>query len=770
MNSILWSKKQAQRWQEGFPLGNGRMGVMCYGGFPVETLELSDSTFFSGEMSENNNRENAAWAFRKMRALTEEGELAEAVKASEGFIGIRQNYGTNLPVGKLKIIYQANPIKKYERKLDLNCGITSAAVETKQNILYTESFVSYEDQSFFMKILDKGQMKFSIKIKWEAYGKHSSIHFDPAAICFQEKAIEPLHSDGRSGVTLTGRCEVFTSEGVCRFENNALIVEQAREIYIRVHTDTDFSYSGIKRQEAPDLKAVTPKNYQKIKERHIRDFETRMSRVRFSLQKEEKEENMTIEEHLEYIRQASCDNGLTELLFQYGRYLLLSSSRERSPLPAHLQGVWNDNVACRIGWTCDMHLDINTQMNYWLSEPGNLSECHVPLFQWMKQVVVPSGRKSARISYGQKGWSADLVSNAWGYTAPYWSPTISPCPTGGIWMASDYVEHYRYGKDRGFLIGEAFPIISEAVDFFEEYVFEDQKGRLSCGPSISPENSFYMKNEVYFFSNGSTYEILMIRELFREYLELCNEMGDAIPDKDQMRIKKIEEYLRRLIPYRITDRGTIAEWDKDYKEADRQHRHTSHLLGLFPYHQICPENMPELAGAVKKTIQEKLTPEDQWEDTGWARSLLLLYSARLKDAQMAYEHLLSMQKNLLCPNLMVMHPPTRGAQSFMEVYELDGNTGCSMGVIEMLVQSQDEVIRLLPCLPLQWETGAISGIKARSGIELSVSWEKGELSEAVFLSQTKQEVRVEYREKRWSLFLEKDKKTVIRNEFPPCEK
>lgn len=332
-------------------------------------------------------------------------------------------------------------------------------------------------------------------------------------------------------------------------------------------------------------------------------------------------------------------------------------------------------------------------------------------------------------------------------------------------MASDYAEHYRYGKDRNFLIEEAFPIISEAVDFFEAYVYEDKKGRLSCGPSISPENSFCVENGTYFFSNGCTYEILMIRELFQEYLELCGEMEDALPDKDQMRMKKIEEYLNRLIPYRITNTGTIAEWDRDYEEADRQHRHTSHLLGLFPYHQISVEKTPELARAAKKTIREKLTPAEQWEDTGWARSLLLLYSARLKDTQMAYEHLLSMQKNLLCPNLMVMHPPTRGAQSFMEVYELDGNTGYSMGVIEMLVQSQEETIVLLPCLPRQWEAGTISGIKARGGIELSVSWEKGELSEAAFISQTGQEVRVEYRGKRIAVFLEAEKETMIKIDF-----
>lgn len=765
MENILWSKKPAERWQEGFPLGNGRMGVMCYGGFPVETLELSDSTFFSGEVSGNNNQKNADQAWRKMRYLVEEGKLSEAVKESEGFIGIRENYGTNLPVGKLNIVYQVNPIEQYSRKLDLNRGIASAEVKTNQNNLYMESFASYEDQGFFMKILDREQKEFSIKIEWEAYGKASSTDFSPAAIYFQVKALETLHSDGTSGVTLNGTCEVFTSKGVCRFENNALIVEHAQEIYIRVHTDTDFSYPGMKKRAAPDMEKLTPERYREVRERHVRDFEACMNRVRFTLQKEEKEKNVPIEEHLAYIGQNSRDNGLTELFFQYGRYLLLSSSREQSPLPAHLQGVWNDNVACRIGWTCDMHLDINTQMNYWLSEPGNLPECHAPLFQWMNKVVVPSGRKSARISYGQKGWSADLVSNAWGYTAPYWSPTISPCPTGGIWMASDYAEHYRYGKDRNFLIEEAFPIISEAVDFFEAYVYEDKKGRLSCGPSISPENSFYVENGTYFFSNGCTYEILMIRELFQEYLELCVEMEDALPDKDRMRMKKIEEYLNRLIPYRITNTGTIAEWDRDYEEADRQHRHTSHLLGLFPYHQISVEKTPELARAAKKTIQEKLTPAEQWEDTGWARSLLLLYSARLKDTQMAYEHLLSMQKNLLCPNLMVMHPPTRGAQSFMEVYELDGNTGYSMGVIEMLVQSQEETIVLLPCLPRQWEAGTISGIKARGGIELSVSWEKGELSEAAFISQTGQEIRVEYRGKRIAVFLEAEKETMIKIDF-----
>ncbi|MCI9144438.1 MAG: hypothetical protein HFH87_17765, partial [Lachnospiraceae bacterium] len=467
--------------------------------------------------------------------------------------------------------------------------------------------------------------------------------------------------------------------------------------------------------------------------------------------------------------------------------------RRDSLLPAHLQGVWNDDVACRIGWTCDMHLDINTQMNYWISEPGNLSECHEPLFDWMENRLIPNGRVTARKCYGYGGWVGELVSNAWGYGAPYWNESLSPCPTGGIWQASDYVEHYRYGQNRDFLRNRALPVIGEAVSFFLEYLFEDGEGHLLGGPSISPENAFLVKGKKYFASAGCTYEMVMIRELFLEYLEICRELGIGgeqngepggtraggraqehreagqeqecgpaaggkkepeceetaeekwEPDWEEM-LRRVERAVPRLLPYRILPDGTLAEWNHNYEAADSQHRHTSHLLGLFPYGQITPEGTPALAKAAAASIKAKLTPYENWEDTGWARSLLALYSARLGEAEQAYRHLVSMQTILTGGNLLVMHPPTRGAGSFMEVYELDGNTGFSMAVMEMLIQSHEDCISLLPALPEMWPEGKLEGAVVRGGILLDLCWEQGKPVKITLLSRTDKKVTLRYGE------------------------
>jgi alpha-L-fucosidase 2 len=475
-------------------------------------------------------------------------------------------------------------------------------------------------------------------------------------------------------------------------------------------------------------------DYETVKSENINYFKERMEKVAFSL---------------------SGADDTVERMFQMGRYLLLSASSEKSPSPAHLQGVWNDNVACQIGWTCDMHLDINTQMNYWLSLEGDLFEANEPLFSWIEKVLIPSGRITAKKSYGLDGWSADLVSNIWGFTAPYWHSNISPCPTSGIWLISQYWEYYLHSLDENFLRNRAFPVICEAVKFFAGYVFKEGE-YYSVGPSISPENSFIADDEIHYFSNGSTYEILMVRELFMQYVKAC----DALNIKDSLYIKA-NEIIKKLLPYRVIKDGTLAEWSHDYPSADRQHRHTSHLLGLYPYCQITPEKTPELAAASKKAIDTKLEPYENWEDTGWARSLLALYSARLKNAKDVYFHINEMKNMLTSKSLLVMHPPTRGAASFKEVYELDGNTGFSMSVIEALMQSHDDIIQLLPALPENWKSGYIKGIVARGNVKVDITWKDMKLVKAAFMSLYNIKVTVSYMEEKKEILLIAHKKKTI---------
>ncbi|BCJ93262.1 hypothetical protein acsn021_08310 [Anaerocolumna cellulosilytica] len=725
-------EKPARDFNEGFLLGNGHTGAVVYGGIQKEVIELSEITFYSGEVSQENNQKNASEAFKTMRKLVSEGEYEASMEAARGFMGIRRNYGTNLPVGKLIIELPDGEVTGYNRELNLMAGIAAISYTQKGVDITRETFVSNPSKKLFYKIQSKETGFLCARIFFEGMNDNVWVDCQEGEYTFMARARESLHSDGTCGVSLLGRVSAGITGGTIEYTKNGILIEGAESISFTLALSTDFETSSDNQNKIP---LYSPSTNEFLQEQNLlmrgRGFD-------FDMEKEKHSKDFSA-----FMRRVDIDlpeDFVTGLMFQYGRYLLLSSSREDSPLPAHLQGIWNDNVACNIGWTCDMHLDINTQMNYWIAGPANLSECDAPLFHWMEKKVIPSGRITAKESYGLQGWSADLVSNAWGFTAPYWSRNISPCPTGGIWAADAYLDYYEYTGEVEFLINRAYPVFEEAAEFFTKYVFKDKESNYyTAGPSISPENSFEVQGTSFYFSNGCTYELTVIRQLFTNFLNMAGELK-----KDTPLVQKVKEILPKLLPFRILKDNTLAEWNHDYPAKDSQHRHTSHLLGLYPYSQITVEETPELAQAVKNTLTNKLFPYENWEDTGWARSMLLLYASRLQEGEEAYFHIKEIQEKLTHPNYLVMHPPTRGAGSFKEVYELDGNTGFTMGVLEMLLQSHDGKIRLLPALPRAWSKGSIQGIVARGAVTVSITWENYRMKEAAFLSKYDKEIRIEY--------------------------
>lgn len=824
---VIVSESPAGAWQQGFLLGNGFMGQVLYGHPFHEVVELSELTFFSGSDTVCPYRENAAETFERMRRAAKEEDWESVTELTRQYMGVRGNYGTNLPAGSLHLDFEHHGrVTGYRRSLDLDRGLVRVGFAEnglgKGEIwrVDREAFCSHEDRVFAYLLEDKSKEGMTLRLSFDGGGLPCETFCGADSFGFREQALENMHSDGSEGVRLVGLVYPQAEDGRITITEEGIKIAGAHRAVLYVAMDTDYTLDReaagypekrkkISEEELYRRVKHTLAEYPALRERHVKDVSGHMGRQRLRLGREEETcagagrakaeataagtgagraeveaaagagagyagvEAVTgaaavaeltgapAEALLAGVRQGDPGLRLTELMYQYGRYLLLSSSREDSVLPAPLQGVWNDNVACRIGWTCDMHLDINTQMNYWISEAGNLPGCHLPVFRWMERRLIPNGRDNAKYSYGRPGWAAELVSNAWGYAAPYWAKSLSPCPTGGIWQASDYMEHYRYGQDKAFLREHAYPVLREAVEFFLSYVFEEEGGLLGSGPSISPENAFVKDGKTYYASNGCTYEILMIRELFTEYLEAWEELAgeektgegkngygpeglppDRMSGQEERRLRgtadfksdikpdsrmarQVRELLPKLPPYRILPDGTLAEWAHDCPSADAQHRHTSHLLGLFPYAQLTPETTPDLCRAAEKSIAAKLTPYENWEDTGWARTMLTLYSARLGKGEEAYRHLRSMQEVLTGPNLLVMHPPTRGAGSFMEVYELDGNTGFSMAVMEMLVQSHGGVVRLLPALPGAWRDGEIEGVPVRGGLELDMRWRGG---------------------------------------------
>lgn len=699
-----------------FLLGNGHMGQAV--SFHPENgrITLSHIAFYSGEDDRPAADPQAPEAFQKARKAALAGQWDEVRLQTERFMGHKGNYGTALPVGDLIIEQQfPNGWHHYERSLDLINGVATCQFDHENGKQVQRAFCSHPDKVFCICFHDNSTDGCHVRITTE--GANITSQVSAGDLIFSAQALENRHSDGKCGVKLLGRLRVETDDGQLTFENDAIHIQAAHSwrIYVVMNTDFDTELS---------LPQIADTNYNALLARHTADFSAFMNRVALRIPGQE----------------PLCR------MVNLGRYLLLSGAREDAPLPMSLQGVWNDNVACNIGWTCDMHLDVNTQMNYWLSGTGNLTEARKPLFRWMEERLIPHGRMTARDHYGLPGWAAEVVANAWGWAQPYWHPNLSPCPACGAWEAADYMEHYRYTGNQHFLQATALPALQEAAEFFFAYLFE-HNGQLMSGPSISPENSFVTPDgKLYTAALNTPFEIASIRNLLIDLKEAYEALGLPVDSR-------VEKTLAHLPQTPILSDGTLAEWGHDLPAADVQHRHMSHLIDLFPYGQITPEATPELAAAAANSIQRRLDPYDNWEDTGWARSMLAFYAARLHDGRQVGFHLSEMLRILTSPNGLVMHPSTRGASSYAPVWELDGNTGFAAAVLESLLQSHGGVIRLLPALPPEWTEGEASGLLARGQVTVDLVWKHGTLQNATFTSAKTQTVCIAYRANTWTIEL-----------------
>jgi alpha-L-fucosidase 2 len=447
--------------------------------------------------------------------------------------------------------------------------------------------------------------------------------------------------------------------------------------------------------------------------------------------------SLPTDQRLARLRGGADDPALAALFFQYGRYLLIAGSREDSPLPTNLQGIWNDNLACNMGWTCDFHLDINTQQNYWPAEVCNLSECHEPLLRLIESLRAP-GRRTAQSVYGARGWVCHVLTNPWGFTAPGWGLGWGVHPTGGIWIASHLWERYRFTGDREFLRQRAYPTLKEAAEFFLDYMVEDPKhGWLVTGPSTSPENAFVAPNGqgACGESMGPTCDIVLVHDLFASCIEASRALG-----VDRELRAKLEAALKKLPPLRVGKHGQLMEWLEDFEEAAPNHRHTTHLIALFPSDQITPRTTPDLAQAARVTLQRRLSRPD-WEDVEWSRANLISFFARLGDGNEAHKHLLGLLREDTDANLLTF---SRGgiAGAPENIFCVDGNSAGAAGIAELLLQSHAGLIELLPALPKAWANGSVKGLKARGNVTVDMTWKDGKLVGHRLTSPRPHEVKV----------------------------
>lgn len=768
-NLTLWYKQPAAGWTQALPLGNGHMGAMVHGGTDIERIELTENTCYSGEASEHNNQEGAAAVVPEIRKALFRHDYKTANELCEKIIGRRLNYGTNLPFGNLLLDFgsPAGEVSGYVRELQLENALSVVSYK-KADVEYTrELFISHPLKAAVMRLSCSQPGKLAFKASIDGGDNPHSLRTENGDMVLEGKAYEDTHSDGRTGVAIHGRLRVIAEKGTVTAGDNGICVAEADSAVVILSIGTDFVQKDVSGICKARVDAASKIPYEALKEEHIKDHKSLFERVEFELdggsgEYEPAAEAMPTDERLERVKKGGEDPALMALMFQYGRYLLMSSSREDSPLPAHLQGIWNDNVASRMGWTCDMHLDVNTEMNYWPSEVTNLSECTAPLFRWIEERLVPSGRRTAAVTYGLEGWTAHVVSNAWGYSAPGWATSWGINVTGGLWVATHLWEHYLFTEDKEFLKNSLYPVYREALKFFLKYIQKDpESGYYLSGPSMSPENSFMHDwNEGAEASNsmGTVCDTLMIRELFTSFIKACE-----ILEIDDELLGETREKLGKLPPFKIGSSGQLQEWFYDFDEPDPHHRHTSHLLSVYPYCQISPETTPELAQAAKVTIRKRTTPDWRWEDTGWARALLILYTARLLEPEETYRHILAFQRGLTNNNLLSFCPP--GAGAVTNVYEMDGTTGLCSGIAELLLQSHSEAVSILPALPEKWKTGHVKGLRARGGYEVGIQWKDGELVNVELKAEKDGICTIKYKGRKINIPVVKGERYILDKNF-----
>ncbi|MFF2090071.1 glycoside hydrolase N-terminal domain-containing protein [Paenibacillus sp. NPDC058174] len=751
MNDILWYKTPATNLHESLPVGNGRIGAMVFGGVYNEIIQIDESTFWSGSASENDDREGMQELSDQLRKLLLAGEYDEADRLGHHFIGNKGNYGTSLPIGHLHInlagsLTQTNRIfSDYRRQLNFRSGLAITEFTLAGTLHTRETFVSNPAGIFVTRYYANGAV-FDLEICLEGIENNVKITgFSGDNYTISGDAFEELHSDGKTGVHLTGSIRL-KSDGLLKFNDRASVTAATYvEIYLDMAT-TMFTATPETECKAR-LNAAYAMGYETLKTQHIADHTSLYSRMEFHLEDEDLS-YLTTDNRLKRLVDGSRDLGLISTLFNYGRYLLIASSREDSPLPTHMGGIWNDNIYARADCAQDMHIDMNLQMQYWLANPCNLSECSTPVFRWLRDIVVPKGRVTADKTYGANGFVAHVVSNAWGYTALGWSYNWGVWAFGGLWTATLLWEHYRYTQDEKFLKEDAFPILFEAARFASDYLFYDEKsGYAMSGPAYSPENHFIYDGKAYCLSVSNTCDILMIREIFNIVLQAAPLVDDQENPIDHDVLLKIQDQLIKLPPYRVGKNGQIQEWYSDFEEADSGHRHTSHLLGLYPFQQIIPERDLELAQAIHVTLQRRYA---DCELSSWTMAFFISYYARLLDGENAYEMLLNTFNRTVEPNLT--STMGKALEMWGNTWELDGNTGLTSAICEMLLQTipaedgDTDTLLLLPALPSAWDNGHVHGICAAGGFEVSMEWQDGQLTKVKLRANSARHIRVRYGE------------------------